>query len=210
MTPGGGDGRRRRTPRSGADGSRRGAVPPLAAAVLAVAILLPACGGGGDAPEAGGGGGDGASGTEGFVPCAELVSAMEDSLRTVEEGLRVRTLRRGAGAAASDGDSVTVHYTGCLPDGTRFDASRDRDRPFSFVLGAGRVIRGWDLGVRGMRPGERRLLVIPPELGYGSRGAGEAIPPGSTLLFRVELLEVVGSAGEPDGSGTSDAEGGGP
>ena len=103
----------------------------------------------------------------------------------------------GAGAEAQSGRVVTVHYTGWLYDQTRpdrkgnkFDSSRDRNEPFSFNLGAGEVIRGWDEGVAGMKVGGRRTLTIPPDMGYGARGAGGVIPPNATLLFDVELLEV--------------------
>ncbi|HEX2462083.1 MAG TPA: FKBP-type peptidyl-prolyl cis-trans isomerase [Vicinamibacterales bacterium] len=103
----------------------------------------------------------------------------------------------GTGAEAQSGRVVTVHYTGWLYDQTRpdrkgnkFDSSRDRNEPFSFNLGAGEVIRGWDEGVAGMKVGGRRTLTIPPDMGYGARGAGGVIPPNSTLLFDVELLEV--------------------
>lgn len=104
--------------------------------------------------------------------------------------LRTEVLRDGEGGAAEPGDTLVVHYTGCLTDGRKFDSSRDRDAPFGFVLGAGRVIAGWERGLEGMRPGERRVLVIPPRLAYGEAGAGEAIPPNSTLAFDVELLEI--------------------
>jgi FKBP-type peptidyl-prolyl cis-trans isomerase FkpA len=100
-------------------------------------------------------------------------------------------LRAGTGPEAKAGDTVTVHYTGTLSDdGTKFDSSRDRNQPFSFPLGRGRVIQGWDHGVAGMRVGGQRKLVIPPEEGYGARGAGAAIPPNATLEFLVELLRI--------------------
>ena len=96
----------------------------------------------------------------------------------------------GNGLAAKAGDTVTVHYVGTLADGTKFDSSRDRGKPFSFTLGHGRVIQGWDFGVAGMQVGGVRKLTIPPEEGYGSRGAGGAIPPNATLIFEVELLRI--------------------
>ena len=99
-------------------------------------------------------------------------------------------LRAGAGVACKSGDTVSVHYTGTLEDGSKFDSSRDRGQPFSFPLGAGRVIKGWDVGVAGMKVGGQRKLTIPAEEGYGSRGAGAAIPPNSTLYFDVELLKI--------------------
>lgn len=96
----------------------------------------------------------------------------------------------GTGEEAVTGALVTVHYTGWLEDGTKFDSSLDRARPFSFPLGGGRVIKGWDEGVVGMKVGGKRKLTIPPEMGYGSRGAGGVIPPSATLVFDVELLQV--------------------
>ena len=107
-------------------------------------------------------------------------------------GLRITDLVVGTGAAASSGQTVVVHYRGTLEDGRQFDASYDRGTPFSFPLGAGRVIKGWDEGVQGMKVGGKRKLVIPPDLGYGTRGAGGVIPPNATLIFEVELLEVKG------------------
>lgn len=103
---------------------------------------------------------------------------------------KITDLRAGTGAEAKPGDSVSVHYTGTLEDGTKFDSSRDRGEPFTFPLGAGRVIKGWDVGVAGMKVGGHRKLEIPAEEGYGSRGAGAVIPPNSTLYFDVELLKV--------------------
>ena len=105
-------------------------------------------------------------------------------------GLKVDLLKEGSGEGAKTGDTVTVHYTGTLENGKKFDSSRDRGRPFSFELGAGRVIRGWDQGLLGMKVGEQRRLTIPPELGYGSAGAGDAIPPNATLTFEVEMLGI--------------------
>lgn len=109
---------------------------------------------------------------------------------TLKSGLKYKDLDEGEGPAAVSGKTVKVHYTGTLANGKKFDSSRDRDEPFEFRLGEGMVIKGWDEGVAGMRIGGRRLLVIPPDLGYGSRGAGNVIPPGATLYFEVELLGV--------------------
>jgi FKBP-type peptidyl-prolyl cis-trans isomerase FkpA len=105
-------------------------------------------------------------------------------------GLYVEDVAAGSGEEAVPGRSVAVHYTGWLPDGTQFDSSRDRGEPFAFRLGEGQVIEGWDEGVAGMRVGGRRKLVIPPDLAYGSAGAGGVIPPNATLVFDVELLQV--------------------
>ena len=104
--------------------------------------------------------------------------------------LSIEDLTVGAGAEATAGKLVTVHYTGTLTNGSTFDSSRNRNRPFSFTLGAGQVIAGWDQGVAGMKVGGRRKLTIPPEMGYGARGFPPVIPPSSTLLFDIELLEV--------------------
>ena len=107
-------------------------------------------------------------------------------------GLQVEKLATGAGAQPKAGDLVTVHYTGWLLDGRKFDSSVDRGQPFQFVLGRGQVIRGWDEGVAQMRVGDRARLTIPPEMGYGARGAGGVIPPNATLIFEVELLDTQG------------------
>ena len=107
-----------------------------------------------------------------------------------DSGLKITINQEGSGDRADIGMSVSVHYTGKLEDGTVFDSSIPRGQPFTFTLGAGQVIKGWDLGVEGMTVGEKRNLVIPPHLGYGVRGAGASIPPNATLIFDVELLEV--------------------
>ena len=107
-----------------------------------------------------------------------------------ENELKITVNQNGSGDSAETGMSVSVHYTGKLEDGTVFDSSIPRGQPFTFTLGAGQVIKGWDLGVEGMKLGEKRSLVIPPHLGYGIRGAGATIPPNATLVFDIELLEV--------------------
>ena len=104
--------------------------------------------------------------------------------------LKIETVTEGNGAIASTGKRVSVHYKGMLSDGDVFDASRPQDKPFSFEIGAGQVISGWELGVSGMKVGEVRKLTIPPKLGYGARGVGDAIPPNATLVFEIELLDV--------------------
>ena len=104
--------------------------------------------------------------------------------------LIIEDLTVGTGDEAVAGKHVIVHYTGWLTNGSKFDSSKDRNDPFAFPLGAGHVIRGWDQGVAGMKVGGKRKLTIPPELGYGSRGAGGVIPPNATLVFEVELLAV--------------------
>jgi len=106
------------------------------------------------------------------------------------DGLQYTDDQVGTGAEATPGKTAVVHYTGWLLDGTKFDSSLDRNQPFSFPLGAGQVIKGWDEGVQGMKVGGKRTLIIPPELGYGARGAGGVIPPNATLKFEVQLLDV--------------------
>ena len=107
-----------------------------------------------------------------------------------KSGLKYWELKKGSGPVAKVGDAVKVHYTGWLTDGKKFDSSVDRREPFGFKLGAGMVIKGWDEGVAGMKVGGKRQLRIPPDLGYGARGAGDAIPPNAELVFDVELLAV--------------------
>jgi peptidylprolyl isomerase len=120
----------------------------------------------------------------------EADAMSENPLTTTDSGLQYRDIVEGTGAMPQPGQRVTVHYTGTLEDGTQFDSSRDRGRPFSFKVGVGQVIKGWDEGVGSMRVGGRRQLVIPPDLGYGARGAGGVIPPNATLIFDVELLRI--------------------
>jgi len=127
------------------------------------------------------------SSADGPTPVADT------AFTTADNGLRMYDFATGDGAEATEGSRVTVHYTGWLAsDSTKFDSSRDRGEPFQFNLGVGEVIQGWDQGVQGMQVGGTRQLVIPPDLGYGSRGAGGAIPPNATLIFEVELLAVDG------------------
>lgn len=108
--------------------------------------------------------------------------------KITDSGLKFEDLVEGHGPAAAPGQQVSVHYTGWLTDGSKFDSSLDRNQPFEFALGRGVVIRGWDEGVAGMKVGGKRRLTVPPQLGYGARGAGGVIPPNATLVFEVELL----------------------
>src|SRR5204862_7380507 len=113
------------------------------------------------------------------------------AMPTTPSGLTYQDVTEGTGAEAAKGAQVSVHYTGTLMDGTKFDSSKDRNEPFEFRLGAGQVIKGWDEGVAGMKVGGTRKLTIPASLGYGESGAGGGlIPPGATLVFEVELLGV--------------------
>jgi FKBP-type peptidyl-prolyl cis-trans isomerase len=115
---------------------------------------------------------------------------MAEQTVTTESGLKYLDVTVGTGRLAELGDTASVHYTGWLADGKKFDSSVDHKEPFSFRLGAGQVIKGWDEGVMGMKIGGKRKLTIPPQLGYGARGAGGVIPPNATLTFDVELLDL--------------------
>ena len=117
-------------------------------------------------------------------------SAADENVVTTDSGLQYVVIEEGDGAAPKSGDRVYVHYVGTLENGTKFDSSRDRGRPFDFTIGQGQVIKGWDEGVGMMKVGDRRKLIIPPDLGYGARGAGGVIPPNATLIFDVELLRI--------------------
>ncbi len=107
-----------------------------------------------------------------------------------EQELKIEDLKEGTGPAVKDGDTVVMHYTGWLEDGTKFDSSHDRNQPFETKIGVGYVIKGWDMGVPGMKVGGKRKLTIPYQLGYGKYGAGDAIPGFATLIFEVELLKI--------------------
>jgi FKBP-type peptidyl-prolyl cis-trans isomerase len=121
---------------------------------------------------------------------AETQAKPAETAPPSNEKLEVKDLVVGKGTEAKAGDSVKVHYVGTLPDGKEFDSSKKHNQPFDFELGAGRVIKGWDQGVAGMKVGGKRKLTVPPSLGYGARGFPPVIPPNSTLIFEVELLEV--------------------
>lgn len=151
--------------------------------LLAVSVLA-ACGGeGGEAA-------DGVAGEPTEVSYAPELGVSLNEMTQLPSGLYYQDLGEGGGQAAAAGDRVAVHYTGWLPNGEKFDSSRDAGQAFVFELGAGNVIPGWDEGVAGMRVGGRRLLVIPPGMAYGAEGAGGVIPPNATLVFDVELLAV--------------------
>ena len=114
----------------------------------------------------------------------------KEEIITTKSGLKYVEQKVGDGKTAKAGDSVDVHYTGTLTNGKKFDSSRDRNEPFTFDLGKGKVIKGWDEGVAGMKPGGKRKLIIPAELAYGKKGAGDVIPPNSELTFEVELIKI--------------------
>jgi FKBP-type peptidyl-prolyl cis-trans isomerase len=125
-------------------------------------------------------------------PIKNIIAAAKkgEKIITTPSGLKYTILKAGAGAKPKPGQEVFVHYTGTLTNGTKFDSSRDRKEPFSFKVGAGQVIPGWDEALSTMKVGERRKLTIPPKLGYGATGAGKVIPPNATLIFDVELLKL--------------------
>ena len=125
-----------------------------------------------------------------FLLIVPLSAFAEKAPHETPSGLKYVDLAEGDGRQPKKGKTVVVHYTGWLEDGTKFDSSLDRGQPFSFRIGMGQVIRGWDEGVMSMRVGGKRKLIIPPKLGYGARGAGGVIPPNATLIFEVELLKV--------------------
>jgi FKBP-type peptidyl-prolyl cis-trans isomerase len=158
--------------------------------VLALALVLPlavvAAGCGEQDPNAGAGGSP--SGEGGSTPWAKVA---DNQYKTLDGGLKYAILKPGNGPEIQDGQTASMHYTGWLKsNGKKFDSSRDRGEPFEFPLGQGAVIPGWDKGVKGMKVGEQRQLVIPAAMGYGDRGAGADIPPGADLVFDVELLGI--------------------
>lgn len=114
----------------------------------------------------------------------------EEKIVTTKSGLKYVDQKVGEGPEVKSGDTVSVHYTGWLKDGTKFDSSKDRGQPFPVPVGQGRVIKGWDEGLQGMKAGGKRKLIIPPALGYGARGFGGVIPPNAELIFEVELLKI--------------------
>jgi FKBP-type peptidyl-prolyl cis-trans isomerase len=149
---------------------------------LAALLLFAACGGGDEGNDAGGGSDE------------DATAASEEECPTepteTDSGLIIKEIECGDGEEAEDGDTLEVHYEGRLEDGTKFDASRDHGSTFEFQVGAGQVIQGWDEGLIGMKIGGTRELTIPPDLGYGAAGAPPAIPPDSTLIFEVELVDI--------------------
>lgn len=124
------------------------------------------------------------------TPPSDNSTPSTTEVATSSSDLKIEDLKIGEGKEVKKGDTIKIHYTGTLTNGTKFDSSLDRREPFETKIGEGLVIKGWDEGVLGMKVGGKRRLTIPPELGYGDVGAGEKIPPGSTLIFDLELLEI--------------------
>lgn len=150
--------------------------------LVAVVLVVAGCGGGDD-------GGNADSGDGGGDVAAESGDCPTEPT-TTDSGLVIEEIECGDGEEAQKGDTLEVHYEGRLEDGTKFDASRDHGSTFEFQVGAGQVIQGWDEGLIGMKIGGKRKLTIPPELGYGAAGAPPAIPPNSTLVFEIELVDI--------------------
>lgn len=123
------------------------------------------------------------------VPQSEMAGDLEAGIST-EDDLKIEVMQQGEGREVKNGDNLTVHYSGYLEDGTKFDSSLDNGAPLTFQIGQGRVIQGWERGLLGMKVGEKRKITIPPELAYGSSGVGNVIPPNATLIFEVELLAI--------------------
>jgi FKBP-type peptidyl-prolyl cis-trans isomerase FkpA len=171
----------------------------LAGILAVVALMATACGAGSPsasttvAPTDSAASSTSAAGA-GSSTAAESTGSTAGGTTQSATKLEIKDLVVGKGATAKTGDPVTVDYTGWLMDGTKFDSSIDRNQPFAFTIGAGRVIEGWDKGVAGMKVGGTRQLIIPPAMGYGAQGAGGVIPPNATLKFEIKLLAVGSSA----------------
>ena len=151
--------------------------------LAALMLLTAACGGGDDGDTEAGGGTDEETAAASDGDCSTEPT-------TTDSGLQIKEIECGDGEAAEKGDTLEVHYDGRLENGTKFDSSRDRGETFEFQVGAGQVIQGWDEGLIGMKIGGTRELTIPPELGYGEAGSPPVIPPNSTLIFEVELVDI--------------------
>ena len=177
----------------------------LPVAVAAVLLVTAACGGGSGSSE----GGSARAADSAFGDCSAASHYDSTAMQRQSDGLQIQDFAAGSGPAAATGDTVEVHYTGCLTDGKKFDSSYDRQEPFEFVLGTGSVIPGWDEGIQGMQPGAKRRLVIPPDLAYGPRGAGAVIPPNATLIFDVQLVSVNGTTGQAADSASAPGTPGG-